>query len=1191
MSMMNIQVKYKTDRTSQWAEFGYVDIPVSGHDKLNTELDLSELIIKDTTLSTRLEKYTLIGLFIDTILKRTYYVEQDDVAQSRLTATEPLFTHDMQLVEESRIAQNFVIETRTFTNFNDLVIVKDWQHFIKELKANTSNRTIQLGNDIYYDDAYPITSSNQCILFNGILDGNGYTLHFENSTISQYATLGSIYESLGGLILETAQSSKIINLNIDGLYLSYTQTYTTETYPSNTYVGILSGKQNGLIKNIKITNCRIDCNITSTGARNINAGIVAGYCTSLSTSSDEYIYLQDNIISIAHTPYLNVFSIVSYMGSLYGFCDNAKTINNITANNVFYSIKRNGTFEVVSYIGGLIGKQVGNISITNASLKNSYRIIDVTTDHIIESDAIVANVITGEILSNVYYDNNFVVTDNVSIDNTALTGATGIIDANMYKQTTYTGFNFDLIWNISEDITLPYIKLFKVIDINASYSLLDVLERICSVIPLKTSTLTRYDDGLIGVVDSESIFSISDDLKSDIIKYGENNISPEYVFDKMTLWEMLLFIGGKINAIPYIQDYEIHYMFLNRENSVWTPTTNATYSRNRFTQNGAQYATELVSFNSNIISENGETDGTIIYPDVLGWITPRSNDISNVRINNSTAEILLPIKIYEIKKVLVKNIFTVAYGGIVNGGGANDTIYDITDYVVNKKIYDALPDTKVGKGSKLVYDQYGNTIYNFANQPLSGYIPLEPALTEILTSVSGASVAAINPYKNIMFRIYYKPSYDNATSTGRDDSSDFNTYSELNYNQDSNQVTSENLGRNKVAKLNQMGVIETEQDFTLPTFNDLPTIGQTYNGLFINEVIWNLYNNLVKCTIVLTKDFNRISEYIDINRRKRPYVIPADEFIENCHLRYKEYIMFDTLTSENTSFINNEVLQNALIPASTQTFVGDFQQKITACLLNGYNKITSNQVKSIFAEVQDVSDPDTITGILLTTTNNYSGNGLTFTVKFDTNVIAGYWTDEYDTNNNIARPVLYTENGRLDYIEPRFITKYKDTQSLNDSFILPLTTYDLPTGYSCIDFTGKPLRILKDAREIIYLNYEIQFKKKNQNIILGNKIISQNSLIYYKDGVKTRKVYGLKQKLGTYDNVINNTIADEITNSTITVNTTDNSLQVSFGTISDNYVGWVITDELGFIYIGYNENLTPVSTNSSKIYVYGKGAN
>lgn len=103
--------------------------------------------------------------------------------------------------------------------------------------------------------------------------------------------------------------------------------------------------------------------------------------------------------------------------------------------------------------------------------------------------------------------------------------------------------------------------------------------------------------------------------------------------------------------------------------------------------------------------------------------------------------------------------------------------------------------------------------------------------------------------------------------------------------------------------------MEKTYTFNLAKLSQLPKAGQMYDeDYYISAVSWELMPTLIRVTLGLSKDFNRLSEYVGVSSNKRLYEVSERQAYDR-NILYKEYMVYgDEETPDGKSLIGANAL-------------------------------------------------------------------------------------------------------------------------------------------------------------------------------------------------------------------------------------------------------------------------------------------
>jgi len=294
-----------------------------------------------------------------------------------------------------------------------------------------------------------------------------------------------------------------------------------------------------------------------------------------------------------------------------------------------------------------------------------------------------------------------------------------------------------------------------------------------------------------------------------------------------------------------------------------------------------------------------------------------------------------------------------------------------------------------------------------------------------------------------------------------------------------------------------------------------------------------------------SRDFNRLSQFISVDRAYRPFDNPLTRFTLNRNDIYNEYIEYstsDTLRSPdvNNSFIDDRAMFTILNTfAQDNTYLRDFV-KLAIIRTDGFSRVNPDAFKN----------NNYIRNALIVPVISQGGkNALSFKFGFKNNISAGDSLREntgtieliedlwerikqfFGDSEYSARPygwwrefVTYGDNnGFFDYLHFKMLTDFvvpndyglvQDKGYYEETKKLPLiqsvsqneTSYFPDQSAKTVFETGNALTlddalyIRKDTSEIYSLTYQLSFTPKtnddNEKVVLGKTFSSENLLVF-----------------------------------------------------------------------------------------------
>ena len=573
--------------------------------------------------------------------------------------------------------------------------------------------------------------------------------------------------------------------------------------------------------------------------------------------------------------------------------------------------------------------------------------------------------------------------------------------------------------------------------------------------------------------------------------------APELSMTQSTLREQLHVIGSYIHAEAFLDENDkIKFLKYGKTTPSEQITKDTPYVSHTRSWDINQYCTEIRSNAQNLTSSLSYAKGAFIEP-ARGLYRSLRTDTLYVRVGEENGVAHTDLPIYEVDEVLCG----IAQGeGNISGWATIDGVSfapkKITPYVFESTIYNAnLSSIGGGYPNSKAWAIY----YTIGANNLDGLFFREPnaineatyspwAIANILAAVNGVSPASVynalsgdlnRGAQNLVFQITYKPIASAFVSHGKQEyDPTVDTFVQI-YNQSDNLVETRYFGSNMKGVAARLGNVEQERTFILHDRAQIPRVGELVDGYAISAVSSEIMPLYIKCTVGLTKDYNRISEYIGINSLKRMYQI-SERQAQKRDILVHEILLFSGRQRE----VNDEPFFNdlsgfigAFDPATSE---GDASKRVTSAVFRGHNGPRAN-----------TNLPLTV----LPCIGRSFGNSVHFVFTMKDNYSAGersIWGKRSEVVGRWNTDTPYTDdNGRIYwasiFLYNEVIPTAEDAmQKL--AFSLPYT--DMLLGGQ--GFTSIPTyRLRKDNREIISYNFEVEYKTDIPDLIIGSELAAR----------------------------------------------------------------------------------------------------
>lgn len=571
----------------------------------------------------------------------------------------------------------------------------------------------------------------------------------------------------------------------------------------------------------------------------------------------------------------------------------------------------------------------------------------------------------------------------------------------------------------------------------------------------------------------------------------EKILAPEFAFTKMTLREQLKQVGGFIHAEPRISAFKTD----NKGNEYFEVVFDKyggikqSHIKDRqlisagFKESINEYCTSLDSSADNLVSQVDFAQGVVVEPFENGFTTLRTENITTRLEENNDTIIPTDKPIFQIKSVICKYIPG-------KGSGSWDItpyIFESADYNGNLSSYDgAYPYSKY---YALYYTQGSKSIKGLffkAESPISSALN-NYAITNILRTVTGDSSLTISgnngilkAYAELGFEITYLPIFKTRIKTTKQQIRK-GLPRTLAYNQSANMIETRYYGANLKGVVERLGNLEKTYTYIVPFLSDIPTAGMVFDkNYYISTVTWEVLPYYIKVTLGLSKDFNRISEYIGINSEKRMWEVSERMSVERQTL-IQEYVVFSdnprTKKGKDVYFQEDAFSLTGWLFNDSSTVSGS--NPISACSVRPMNKNKANVGNYVILPSVAVSFGNSAL-FAVNYADNYSA-GQKIVKESKDNDLKGYWGQYVPAADYYGR-AYYLTLSWTDKAAGIDATKADALPQIGN-----LTTNDI--------IKVMFLRYRKDNREQPSLAYELSAVTDNDEFIIGEALMSNSALV------------------------------------------------------------------------------------------------
>lgn len=572
--------------------------------------------------------------------------------------------------------------------------------------------------------------------------------------------------------------------------------------------------------------------------------------------------------------------------------------------------------------------------------------------------------------------------------------------------------------------------------------------------------------------------------------------APEFTMTQCTLREQLRVIGGFIHAEPRLtwDDTYGDIIVFDDYGSPQTTSFDKPYSIDSRAWDINDYATSLDTTASNIVNSLSYAEGSTFEPNGKQTRTVRTETMY-VRVNEENAVVETTFPIYDILSVSCGLIIGQT-DSTTAGSGYRFPPNNITPYVFERAQYNLLSSYSgyypSSKSYAIYYTQGQKNIEGLFFKPENAISPALEfySIVNILSAATGFSATeirnnlSIDGYAMLCFRVEYIPIFQTRFQHGKNQmlSSDVKDYTVV-YNQSGNMLESNYYGENVKGAAARIGNVE--KSLTYYTRESVqPGLGWMLGGYAISAINRQIDPESSKITVGLSKDFNRISQYIGISSNKRLYEVSEKQAYARTVLLHEKIYVGARKPKEDTLFDGYSAITQ-IFDKSSNFAETNSVGKISAVNAYGANGQTAK---------------DYLQPVQLPVTASAFGNSMVFSWSYKDNYSAGTKV-EWKAKDNIGgywqNDVPYSDYyGKFKYYYFNLIANSSSAieDSASKALTLPEVSDRLTYGTATTG-ADKPLLIMKDSREILQFNYEVEFVSTSPAIIIGSGMPLACSLV------------------------------------------------------------------------------------------------
>ena len=599
-------------------------------------------------------------------------------------------------------------------------------------------------------------------------------------------------------------------------------------------------------------------------------------------------------------------------------------------------------------------------------------------------------------------------------------------------------------------------------------------------------------------------------------------LAPEFQFTQSNLREILQGVGQFIHGEPRLNGNVITYDMYGGTLPASIPSRYASIS---LSQGIERFATSIDSNVGNLIDSINYSRGLRVEPYADGIKALRTEAVyARVEEGNMFIATDRPINSVEKAEFYYDGVF-----------------YDITPYVFEEADYGQMSSYSeaypYSKGYAVYYTRGSNNIkgLNFKiPNAINTSVFSNYSIVNIIRSAMGNQTwTPPQDYATLAFRVTYQPMIAARVQQSKQNIGDVKEERSIAYNQGQNVIEAHYYGENMKGLVDRLGNVDkviTTAQYGIGTPPEIGTLWTENNEeYYVSSVAVEVNAFVTKMTIALTKNFNRYSAYVALDRQKRQYEI-SERAAYDSFYSYRDYCVIGNGISNTATLITDPgLLKNVFTQNGTY-------RPLTVMFLQGEDNY-GNELQQVALACQSLA----------------MGNAAVFTASYMDNYSAGVATT-YRTVGNVSgyftNSVPYSDFfGNFKYLHMQISesAEIQGSETLKDvSHSVPSAAGLIPSN-TRINTGDKPLLIEKGSTEVLNINYQIDFVTNRNEIIVGSAL-AKNLVIGSQEG-HAAKLYLLPYRLNKYQKVIDlstaveipYTINDIITTSTYINNTQNNT--------------------------------------------------
>ena len=576
-----------------------------------------------------------------------------------------------------------------------------------------------------------------------------------------------------------------------------------------------------------------------------------------------------------------------------------------------------------------------------------------------------------------------------------------------------------------------------------------------------------------------------------VLRQADDIECPEMSFTSgASLKENLDQLGVILHAKVRMKNKVVYFERLTKQEQSSLPKTEID-GADSFTSE--KYGGEVQTFAQNVVNYN---DGTGTVTNLFAK-TLRTEE-GNVRIGDNDSFISTEFPIEKIVNVVYVH-------KVQTDNGEKTQEDDITDKVVESTYYNTLSSYSgtLCKAQYIYYTQGQPNIKGLffkANVLMSGSGFDKYAIQNVIGTASDLI------YKDLLFKVTYIPICNIRASVPRPDGKGGRASFPL--NQSESRTDANRIGRKMYATAVQLTSNSPQKTYIVPPGGTLPTVGKRFDkDNYISQMAVQHFPTYTKCTISISENYNRLSDYVAVPQAVRQYEIDINN-VQERHVLYKDWCIIGFSEPQRESVVNqcciDKKKRQALIVKPFAGTTADTRAKAAVA-------ITYSAPELQYGISRLDKPAGAIASCLFPVIAIGLGNSLLFSFRYSDNFSAGskaVYSPGIVGQANEQQYVTYSDRyGNAELLEFGLVFGGGTTEDVEVGRALPEKIAAAQVMGSNFAWSGgsekdnswfsgmqQKVHLYKDSRETIIVEYQLLFGSED-GVIIGVDYCETNPLV------------------------------------------------------------------------------------------------